>query len=266
ELDKQLAHLSEQAEVAKQYNALQAELATTQGLLWLTKRNEAAASRARYNREIERLGIELEAETAKLRDAEKRLEALRDEHYRAGDALHSAQGALYESNAEVARLELEISHVRENRQRIEQAIANLQAQIEAAEGQLAAAQTNLEAWRSSSAEAQQRLTEAEAVVAEEAEKLPVAEEAYRASHLRRDESQRALGQLEQAHQVESTKVDHATRVLEQLSAREERLRQEQASLPAADDEGLARLADESRTMERTLEARRAELAATETAL
>src|SRR5581483_8953798 len=150
ELDKQLAHLSEQAEVAKQYNALQAELATTQGLLWLTKRNEAAASRARYNREIERLGIELEAETAKLREAEKRLELLRDEHYRAGDAMHAAQGALYESNAEVARLELEINHVRKTRNRIEQAIANVAAQIEAGESQLAGAHKNLDDWRASS--------------------------------------------------------------------------------------------------------------------
>ena len=61
----------------------------------------------------------LEAETAKLRETEKRLEALRADHYRAGDTLHAAQGLLYESNAEVARLEQQISHVRDNRQRIE---------------------------------------------------------------------------------------------------------------------------------------------------
>jgi chromosome segregation protein len=69
ELEKQLEHLHEQAEVAKRYHALQGELNTTQGLLWLTRRQEAASARARHAREIERLGIELEAQTAALRDA-----------------------------------------------------------------------------------------------------------------------------------------------------------------------------------------------------
>ena len=105
ELDKQLEHLQSQAEVAGRYHELQRELSTTQGLLWLTKRNEATSARNRHAREIERTGVELESETAKLREAEKRLETLREEHYRSGDAMHSAQGALYESNAEVARIE-----------------------------------------------------------------------------------------------------------------------------------------------------------------
>ena len=137
ELDKQLEHLQAQAEVAKRYHELQGELKTTQGLLWLTRRQEAASARARHAREIERLGIELEAETAKLREAEKRLEHLRDEHYRAGDAMHAAQGALYETNAEVARLEQQIAHVRENRSASSTRSPSLRAQLEHGEAQLA---------------------------------------------------------------------------------------------------------------------------------
>ena len=63
-----------------------------------------STTRARHSRDIERLGTELEAETARLRDAERRLEELRNQHYRSGDELHAAQGALYETNAEIARL------------------------------------------------------------------------------------------------------------------------------------------------------------------
>src|SRR6185295_198846 len=62
ELDKQLEHLTAQAEVAGRYHELQGRLNTTQNLLWLLRRQEAAAQRSRYGREIERLGIELEAE------------------------------------------------------------------------------------------------------------------------------------------------------------------------------------------------------------
>jgi chromosome segregation protein len=266
ELDKQLEHLQGQAEVAKQYHALQAELSTTQGLMWLTRRNEAAAARARHAREIERLGVELEAETAKLRDAENRLESLREEHYRASDQMHSAQGALYESNAEVARLEQQIAHVRENRERIEHQISTLKAQLAHAESQLASAQTNLDEWRARSSESEERLAAVENELAAEREKLPVAEEAYRASNNRRDELQRGLARSEQALHVEQTKIDHAARVIDQLTQREERLREEQAGLPAPDEAALERLGEEARGLEEELHAQRAGLAEKEAEL
>ena len=260
ELDKQLEHLQGQAEVARRYHELQAELGTTQGLMWLTRRNEAAAARARHTREIERLGIDLEAETAKLREAENRLETLRDEHYRAGDAMHTAQGALYESNAEVARLEQQIAHVRENRARIEHQIGTLRAQLASAESQLHSQQENLDVWRAQSAEGEERLAVSEAALAAERDKLPVAEDAYRASNNRRDELQRALAQSEQALHVERTKLDHAARVLDQLTQREQRLREEQASLPVADEAALERIAEEAHEVEESLRALREQLA------
>ncbi len=95
ELAKQLEHLRDQAEVAKKYHELQTQLSTTQHLLWYTRRQEANAARNRHLREIERAGVELEAETAKLRESEKRLEELRSEHYRACNALHAAPGSLF---------------------------------------------------------------------------------------------------------------------------------------------------------------------------
>jgi chromosome segregation protein len=266
ELEKQLEHLHGQAEVAKRYHELQGELTTTQGLMWLTRRNEAASARARHTREIERVGVELEAETAKLREAENRLETLRDEHYRTGDAMHAAQGSLYESNAEVARLEQQISHVRENRARIEHQISNLRAQLTSGESQLVAAQTNFDDWRGQSAEGEERFAAAEAALAAEREKLPVAEEAYRSSSSAREELQRSLAQAEQALHVEQTKLDHAVRVLDQLSQREERLREEQAALPAADEAALERLSEEARELEEALHGLRAQLSDKETEL
>ena len=266
ELDKQLEHLHAQAEVARRYHELQGELNTTQGLLWLTRRQEAASARARHAREIERLGVELEAQTAALREGEKRLEALREEHYRAGDAMHTAQGALYESNAAVARLEQQIQHLRDNRQRIEHQIASVRAQLANGESQLAAAHERLEQSREQSAEAQAALTTYDSALAEETGKLPVAEEAYRASHARRDELQRALSQSEQALQVERTKVEHAERVLEQLARREERLNEEQSALPSPDEAALGRLRQELSETDQALEMHRAKLSEKEQAL
>ena len=54
----------------------------------------ASATRERCVRDIEKLGVELEAQTAKLRETEASLEELRQRHHAAGDAVHDAQGQL----------------------------------------------------------------------------------------------------------------------------------------------------------------------------
>src|SRR4029077_16994068 len=146
-LDKQIEHLSAQAEVAGRYHELQNRLTTTQSLLWFTRRQEAAAQRARHGREIERLGVELEAETARLREAERQLEEMRARHFQASDEVHGAQGAFYEANADTSRLEQEIAHCRDNRQRVEREIAELNAQLARDDAQRAAAEASLAGWR-----------------------------------------------------------------------------------------------------------------------
>jgi chromosome segregation protein len=266
ELAKQLEHLQVQADVARQYHALQTELSGTQHMLWLTKKNEAVASRNRCNREIERVSIELEAETAKLREAEKRLEELRDGHYRAGDAVHAAQGALYEVNAEVARIEQEIAHVRDKRSRIEHQLGALSAELAGSETSLASAQQALEESRAAQEAAHERVEACEARVADESGKMPVAEEAFRTSNTRRDELQRQVAQHEQALHVEQTRLEHAARVLEQLAAREGRLREEQAALPAPDGEAVERAQAEAQEIEYALQEQRAALAEAEQTL
>jgi chromosome segregation protein len=259
ELARQIDHLEAQAEVARHYQSLHAELQKTQGLLWLTRRQEAAATRARHGREVERLGIELEAEIARLRDAERRLGALREEHHRAGEAMHAAHGAMYEANAETARLEQDIAHVRDSRQRAEHQLTALRAQRLNSEAQLTAARGSLEEWRASRAQAEEQAAACAARAATEAGKLPVAEETYRATRNRRDEFQASLAASEQALQVEQTKCDHARRLMEQLAQRRERLEEERAALEAPDSLEVERLRGVLRAEEDALSARRQSL-------
>ncbi len=263
ELDEQIEHLRAQAEVARRYHELQGELQTTQGLLWLTRKQEAAATRGRHAREIERLGIELEAETANLREAERRLEEMRLQHYRASDDMHTAQGALYEANAEVARIEQQIAHVRDSRSRVEHQLATLRSQLEHGQAQLAAAQRSLGECRDDRTRAQERVAACAALVAQESDKVPVAEEAYRATNNRRDELQRSLAQAEQALQVEQTKLGHAERLLEQLVQRQERLLEEQVSLQVPDAAAMEQLHKELQAAEHTLHERRTTLSRVE---
>ena len=110
ELEKQLQHLEEQAEIASKFKDMQSKLSLEHSLLWLARKQEAATQRLSREKEVKRLGLELEAETSCLRETEKRLEEGRVKHYSASDSLHEGQGELYTANAEVARIEQQIQH------------------------------------------------------------------------------------------------------------------------------------------------------------
>lgn len=266
ELVIQIEHLATQAKTAQRYQALQAQLARTQQLLWYVKRQEAGNQRNRLQRELERASVELESETARLRDAEKRAELLRTEHYAAGDALHGAQGELYESNAEVARIEQELAFVRDNRQRTEQRIASVRARIEQGSGQqdtVAAAQR----------EAQERLAAATGAVAgaharadlARAE-LPDAESAFRARQAEVEGAARAVAAAEQTWRIEETRRDHADKLLAQHSQRRARLAQERAGLVHPDAGAMADLGNRIAALDDTVEHAQGALTAAEAVL
>ncbi|HZM46922.1 MAG TPA: chromosome segregation protein SMC [Burkholderiales bacterium] len=263
ELDKQLEHLAAQAEVAGRYHELQGRLTTTQSLMWLLRRQEAAAQRARHGREIERLGVELEAETARLREAERQLEEMRTRHYRASDEVHAAQGAFYEANADTSRLEQEIAHCRDSRQRLEREIAELNAQLARDREQRAAAETGLAGWGEELVRAAEQLAARDAALQVEAGKLPLAEEACRAARNHHDELQRAGAETAQALQVEYANRAHARQLLDQLAQRAERLNEERGSLQAPDTAQRTLLTDGIAAAEAALREMRAELNARE---
>jgi chromosome segregation ATPase len=79
-----------------------------QKLLWLLRKNEALQEQEKFTRDIEKAQTDLEGQTAKLRHIETELEHMRQAHYAAGDRMHQAQGALYQTNSEIGSLEAQI--------------------------------------------------------------------------------------------------------------------------------------------------------------
>ncbi len=243
ELEKQLQHLEEQARVASQYRDLQSQLQTTQNLLWLLKKQDAAASRNRTEKEIQKVTNELEAETARLREAEKSLEQIRTGHYSAGDAVHQAQGELYSANAEVGRIEQHIQHMRENRQRLEAQLSSLHNQRQQLGKHRETAQQTLAQLNGELSKAQKQIEESQRNAAQVAELLPAAEQRYRDCQDRAYESQKNITQAQQAAQIEDTHRAHALKMVEQLQARQERLIEERNVLTQPDNADLQRLQD-----------------------
>jgi len=263
ELEKQLQHLEEQAMVAGKFKDMQGQLSTAHNLLWLARKKEAATQRIRTENEIQRLELGLEAETSYLRDAEKRLEERRTQHYAASDSLHQGQGELYAANAEVARIEQQAQHLRENHQRMEQQITAAKNQIEHHEEQVGNSAESLDRWREELKRASLSLEVGKEKVAAENEKLPQTESAFRLCQEKLSEIQRSLLLAEQTEQLEESHCTHAEKALQQLESRRERLLEEQEALPRPDDEGLLRLQREVESTAAELKLKQESLAQTE---
>ncbi len=85
ELASQLEKLDAQARVATEYREHEARLKHVQQLLWFSKQQDAGSARERHATAIANLTVAFESLQADVRAAETRQEALRADHYAAGD-------------------------------------------------------------------------------------------------------------------------------------------------------------------------------------
>jgi len=204
ELGAQMERLEGQAAVARQYRDFSAELARKQHLLWLLRRNEAQVESERLAREVERAGIELEAQNAALRETEARLEEARENHFAASDGVHGAQGELFTANAEVARLEAEIRHRRESQHEYESRLAQLGDDQVHWQSQLQQLEADQARWLALSALSDERVEQGEMRLAERRKGLPLAEEAHASAQDEVNRQLAAMAQADQRLQIEQT--------------------------------------------------------------
>ncbi|MBN3762888.1 chromosome segregation protein SMC [Burkholderia sp. Ac-20365] len=241
ELTANLEKLEAQAVVATKFKDLQAEGEEKQRLLWLLRKNEAGTEQDKQKRAIEQAQIDLEAHTAKLREVEAQLETLRVAHYSASDAMQGAQGALYEANAEVSRLEAEIKFIVESRNRVQAQIAALTAQREQWLAQAQKAQDDLEDAEAQLAEGDEKAAIAEETAAAKHDAMPALEARWRDAQSQLNEERAGIAQTEQAIKLEAAHQRNADQQLQQLQQRQERLKTEASGLDAPDEAQLEEL-------------------------
>ena len=241
ELGTNLEKLEGQAVVATKFKELQADGEMKQRLLWLLRKNEAGGEQERQQRAIEQAQIDLEAQTAKLREVEAQLETLRVAHYSASDAMQGAQGALYEANAEVSRLEAEIRFIVESRNRVQAQIAALNAQREQWQSQAQKAQDDLEDAEEQLAVAEEKAALAEDEAAAKHDAMPALEARWRDAQTQLNEERGGIAQTEQALKLEAAHQRNADQQLQQLQQRHERLKLEAGGLDAPDETQLEEL-------------------------
>jgi len=234
ELETQIDKLTRQAEVARQYKALQAEAAHKQNVVWWLRKRDAESEAQRAGRDIERGVNELEAEIARLREMERRLEQGRVEHYAAGDNVNAAQSDLYETNTEVSRLEAELRFQSETRQRLEAEHAQLALQIEQGQRNRAELEEALGTWERRRSAASERIEASRRRLAEEEVRLPEVEAAFRGAQDQLGEARGAIARAEQAAGVEQANLAHIGRSLLALETRGARLVDERGDLAEPD--------------------------------
>ena len=239
ELDTQVVKLAGQAEIARQFRELQSQHDRRQQLLWLKKRNDARAERERMGREVEKSSLRLEAETAQLRDLEAKVEQAREAHFAASDTLHAAQSEMVGANAEVSRLEAEIKHLRETRQKLETRLAQLNTEESHWSAQRLDLERDAMRWQALLENARLRAESSVARHEEAAARLPQAEQAVRSAEEAVAAARRAVNEAEQGVRLGEANRIHAQRALEGYAQRRTRLDQERVALGQPDPELLA---------------------------
>ena len=249
ELRERIEHLEDQARVAKIYHELQASLKTAQNLLWLRRKTKARELRRKLVEEASRLETAMEAETANLRHLENRLVLAREEHDSTAQRLQDAQGAMYQANAEVSRLQQQIDHLKSNRLRAEARIESGRKELDALELQHAEALDNRRQWQQDAAEARRQ---SEACLLE-VEKLKTAcsdaDERVKEAERLFEEARLALSAGEHQEKIEQAHWGHCENTLNQLAKKREKLAEAKRFLPVAEEERLAMLEGDLAAME-----------------
>ncbi|MEP6608834.1 MAG: chromosome segregation protein SMC [Burkholderiaceae bacterium] len=238
ELDTQIGKLEQQAAVAQTYRTLQARHDEQQQFLWLTRKREATAERDRVARDISNRTVAFDAHLAELRAAERALDDLRNAHFAGSDATHAAQGALFQVNAEVAKLESEIRLIAESRTHLATQMASLttthnnrlreRAELDNRAAELVQAIGDLT----------QQLAAAQTRVAEHESKLPQLEQTYRMARDAVSAAREIAALSEHAIQAAANEQRNADRQLALLAQRRARLDEERASIGSPDQAQL----------------------------
>ena len=241
ELNSNLDKLEKQAEVARQFNALQADVTLKQHQQWFLKRSESEADQAKVKADASSAVTALESRVADLRSIEADLEAVRQAHYAAGDHVNQAQGLLYEASTDVGRLEAEIRFVVEGRQRVVQRLATLKEQAAQWATRKGDALVEIENLAELAVVGEEQSELLAAQVEEQAQTLPDLEDALRLAQKVANEQRASVSQVQQQIQVLAAEQRSIEEQSRQLTGRRDKLSTDKNALAAPDEARLVSL-------------------------
>ena len=256
ELTSQVERLEGQAKVAARYRELEKEKLESQALLFAQRREEALRQRESAVRVLGENETALLAKETEVQALATQLEALRQDVFTRNDAQHTAQGAFYEINSEVTRIEQQLAFERDRAQRVAQEVEQRQARLAHAQEQAGQLEEALADANDAVAVASAKHVEQKEFVDTAGTALPLAESALRAASTALSDVQQAIGAIDSDAQLSQLKKSTTEKSIAQLQARQLRLTQERERLIAPEDAELIAIDEQ-------LDGERAELEAAE---
>ena len=119
EVEKQLEHLNRQAKAAARWQDLKTEQTRREAELRALHYRVIAGELDEHPAALRQGEIGIEALVAEQRQIEAQIEGHREKHQLAGENLNKVQGEVYRVGGEIARVEQQIQHNRELRERLE---------------------------------------------------------------------------------------------------------------------------------------------------
>jgi hypothetical protein len=176
----------------------------------------------------------------KLRENERALEELRSRHYEETDQLQELQGALYAANADVQSLEQEINFLAENRRRMGAQLEAISREALEVERRIAEADAEREPLGPRSTRPRASIASARRSSPRRARRCPRRGRAQKAAaEVRATEGE--MNAAEQEQGVHQARESHSLKLLSQIEARKNRLKQENMALVFPEPEKLAAL-------------------------
>jgi chromosome segregation protein len=245
EVEKQIRHLQRQAATARRYQGLKEEERRLTAELLALRLQELDSGAQVHDSATRARELEMQAALADQRAAEASIETQRAHHGAATERVSAVQGRYYEIGAQISRLEQNIQHTRElrERQRTDLAktrttLAELGAHIERDERQLAELAGEI-------ARAAPELEQAQSAETAAAQALEGAERELAAWQERWEQLNQALGAADRTTQVERARIEQLENQLRRLKGQLERLTLEREALAAQESgELLAELTEQ----------------------
>ena len=232
ELGERISHLEVQASAAEQYQMLSTSLIQRQQLFWLIKKNAARAALSRASEELNSVTSRIDVDNTRLQDLGKALETARSEHLEASEVMHAAQSDLFAASAQVSRLEAELQHLVETRQRVVARLEQIGTEAEHWRARQTALVGERERWEALSENAVLRVVTAQARYEELSDHLPELESIHSDADRTVHSIRRELAATEQQLRVEEANRVHSDRALSAFVERRTRLTAEHGGINA----------------------------------
>lgn len=261
EVEKQLRHLKYQANAANRYKNLKTEERLTKSQLHILRLQALERELTEQNAVIKHGELQLEQKIGEQHSCEAQLAQGREEQTACLDVFNEVQGRYYQIGAKLARLEQQVRHHQERKEELVKELGQLDTLLAETSQHQATDQTQVQLLNNERDTLLSKYEKLRGLAETSQQELIAAEQNVQNFQKHWDEFTNAAALNVQQVEVEHTRIKHLEQLLQDETARLEKLRLELAGvsfdvvtqeIKTLQDE-LGRLEQEQRSLETTVE-------------